>query len=53
MLLSPSGYEEYFEEIAAHLGAAGAIRGPDVLERMVARYSTRLAEPLTDDADRP
>ncbi|HEV2635034.1 MAG TPA: cupin domain-containing protein [Actinocrinis sp.] len=49
VLLSPSGYEDYFEEIAAHLHENGANPSPEQMERMMQRYATRLAEPLADD----
>jgi quercetin dioxygenase-like cupin family protein len=49
VLLSPSGYEDYFEEIAAHLHATGMNPPAEQLEQMMAGYSTRLAEPLEDD----
>jgi len=46
VLLSPSGYETYFERVAEHLGRTGALPDPATSQRWMAALDTRPAPPL-------
>lgn len=47
-ILSPSGYERYFEQVAAHLARHGAMPEPEVVRELMAEHQTVLAPPLAD-----
>ena len=44
--LTPSGYEFYFERLAAIVRASGAMPGPQELQALLAEHGTFLATPM-------
>lgn len=47
-ILSPSGYEGYFEKVAAYVAENGAMPPLDVVRELMAQHQTILAPPLAD-----
>lgn len=47
-ILSPSGYEGYFEKVAAYVAENGAMPPLDVVRELIAQHQTILAPPLAD-----
>lgn len=48
VMLTPSGYEGYFVELAARIAELGTAPDPSWIEGLMARYATRRAEPVAD-----
>lgn len=51
-ILSPSGYEDYFVEVAEHISRTGAPPDRAVTQELMARYGTTLAPDLPDPGRR-
>lgn len=49
VVLTPSGYEGYFAELAAHLARTGTPPDPDQARALRARYATELAPSVADE----
>lgn len=49
-ILSPSGYEEYFRQVAEHVARVGTLPGAAVTAELMARHATTLADPRADRA---
>lgn len=47
-ILTPSGYEDYFRKVSAHVAATGAMPDPDLTRDLMAQHHTILAPPLSD-----
>ncbi|CAO5227517.1 cupin domain-containing protein [Frankia sp. AgKG'84/4] len=47
-ILTPSGYEDYFAEVAEHVASTGAMPDRSLTEELMARHRTVLAPPLPD-----
>ncbi len=47
-ILTPSGYEDYFAEVAEHVATTGAMPDRSLTEELMARHRTVLAPPLPD-----
>jgi mannose-6-phosphate isomerase-like protein (cupin superfamily) len=47
-ILTPSGYEDYFAEVAEHAASTGAMPTPAVTRELMARHRTFPAPPLED-----
>ncbi len=50
VMLTPSGYEDYFAELAARIAEVGQMPDPDWTAALMARYSTRPV-PVVADID--
>lgn len=51
-ILSPSGYEGYFERVAAHVATEGSMPEEEVVRELMAEHQTILAPLLADPEDR-
>lgn len=51
VLLTPSGYEDYFRQVAAHIAETGAMPDLDLTRDLMAQHRTILADPLPDAGD--
>lgn len=52
-ILTPSGYEDYFAEVAEHVAATGAVPDRALTQELMARYRTVLAPALPDPEPMP
>ncbi|MEY9930910.1 quercetin dioxygenase-like cupin family protein [Catenulispora sp. GP43] len=52
VLLTPSGYEDYFAEVAARIEQVGGRPDPEWSAALMARYATRPVEVLADPGER-
>jgi mannose-6-phosphate isomerase-like protein (cupin superfamily) len=46
LMLTPSGYEDYFEKVARHFAATGDMPDRAVTARLMAEHHTTMVEPL-------
>ncbi len=47
-ILTPSGYEDYFRAVAAHVAGTGAMPDPALTGELMAQHQTVLTDPLPD-----
>ncbi|ABW15971.1 Cupin 2 conserved barrel domain protein [Parafrankia sp. EAN1pec] len=52
-ILTPSGYEDYFDEVAEHAARTGSLPGEALTRELMARHRTVLAPPLPDPGAAP
>lgn len=48
VILTPSGYEEYFRKVAGQIANAGVLPGLALTAELMAQHATVLADPLSD-----
>lgn len=48
VILTPSGYEEYFATIEDHVAHTGRMPDPDQLRQLMAQHQTVVAQPMAD-----
>lgn len=49
LMLTSSGYEDYFAKVAEHVARTGAMPDTDQIRVLMAQHHTILAPPLSDD----
>lgn len=48
VILTPSGYEDYFSKVAEHVARTGAVPDAHQMQELLAQHQTVLAPPLSD-----